>query len=81
MEFIIFTLRNERGWWCNIEGAETGGPVVYRVPLSFYRQHVSQQKPAGITTHGHADYTGPCHAINVCHRSGGVVTLHTGACK
>ena len=81
MEFIIFTLRNEQGWWCNIEGAETGGPVVYRVPLAFYREHVSTRKPAGVTTHNHHDYSGPCHSIGVCYGAGNSVTLRTGACK
>ena len=81
MDSIIFTFRNRRGWWCNIEGAETDGPVVYRVPLDFYREHVVRLKPAEIRQHSHADYTGPCHSVNVQYRANGVATLATGAPK
>ena len=80
MDDMIFVLRNKQ-WWCNIEGAETDGPVVYRVPVEFYRQQIAKHMPAGITTHGHHDYTGRCHFVNVSYRANGVVTLHTGAAR
>jgi hypothetical protein len=62
---ILFVCRMAGiGGYVDISGQSTDRPVVYLVPVSWYKENIAGKLPAGMTTHSFDDYTGRTYAVN-----------------
>ena len=61
---VRFVVRQAGHGFCDIAGNPTQKPVVYLVPVEYFRSTISGNLKTGLTTHDFDDYTGQHYAVN-----------------
>lgn len=62
MRFVV--RKKGQGGFCDIAGNDVQRPVVYLVPVAYFRETIAGNLLPGLTTHSFDDYTGQHYAVN-----------------
>jgi hypothetical protein len=78
VEKTRFVVRRAGHGFCDISGTPVAKPVVYLVPIDYFRSAISGKLAPGLTTHSFDDYFGQHFSVNCEAKSDGTYLFSTG---